>query len=86
MLEHKNVVGKDASIHFLLCSVHFFIGLVNSTEKAVKREETSLKEVSWSVSKLAKIICFQELCMSRSKYSQIDTKRRASDVFGPRDD
>ena len=43
MLEHKrDIVGEDASIHFLFCYALFFIGLADSTEKAVKG-----KKVDW---------------------------------------
>ena len=44
MLEHKKeLLGDDASIHFLYCNAHFLIGLADSTEKAIQACEEGLK-------------------------------------------
>ena len=85
MLQHKkNLLGEDATLHFLYCNAHFLIGLAGETEKTVRCQESYLEETSGVKLGRASQSAFKHWSSEETAASRLI--RTASDVFGPRGD
>ncbi|GFO35080.1 hypothetical protein PoB_006158500 [Plakobranchus ocellatus] len=81
----NNLLGDDASTHFLFCNAHFLLGLSKATEDAIKEIEiAAVSESDTSLGRDASIVFSNFSNSSESAVCRL--VRLTAEVLGPRGD